>query len=154
MSYDKFMNSLEGSLGEYISDRSRWAEREGIDNSIVLNELNGILRIIRDNNYIYNVSYSTLDLKNILKKGYRINNNERMAMLEVVNIFIDNKEKSRELFEELYDRYIGQISMVEQGSVIAFLEYNGVYFSMSGTKISFHPPEQCSGSYLYGIYIE
>lgn len=154
ISYDKFMNSLEVSLGEYISDRSRWAEREGIDNSLVLNELNGILKIIRDNRDIYNVSYSTLDLKNILKKGYHINNNEMLAMLEVINIFIDDKEKSSELLEELYERYIGQISMIEQGSVIAFLEYDGMYFSMSGTKIAFHPLEQCNGSYLYGIYIE
>lgn len=80
--------------------------------------------------------------------------NEMLAMLEVINIFIDDKEKSSELLEELYERYIGQISMIEQGSVIAFLEYDGMYFSMSGTKIAFHPLEQCNGSCLYGIYIE
>ncbi|UYZ68805.1 hypothetical protein LP090_11550 [Moraxella bovis] len=152
MPYQEFMERLEPVLGQYIDPRSRWAESEGLQQFLALKDFGSELYLFKKNKNIYKISYitsNTIDIEN-----QNLSNSDKMMILDTINIFVQDHQKSQEILDELYKRYLGQLELVVDGYISVFLEHDGKYFSMKGYNINYHPIERCNYKIIHSISIE
>ncbi|OOR87301.1 hypothetical protein [Moraxella bovis] len=151
MSFDEFLSRFEVSLDKHTDDLSRWVVKEGISHIMHFKELNSYLSIDRNNEVVYRLTYLSSDDENT--KKHNLTNHDKMAMIETINLVVQDHQKSQEILDELYKRYLGQLELVVDGYISVFLEHDGKYFSLRGINTHYHPIKRCNFKVVYALSI-
>ncbi|UZA17043.1 hypothetical protein LP109_01545 [Moraxella bovis] len=151
MSFSEFLSRFEVSLDKHTDDLSRWVVKEGISHIMHFKELNSYLSIDRNNEVVYRLTYLSSDDENT--KKHNLTNHDKMAMIETINLVVQDHQKSQEILDELYKRYLGQLELVVDGYISVFLEHDGKYFSLRGINTHYHPIKRCNFKVVYALSI-
>ncbi|OPH34224.1 hypothetical protein [Moraxella equi] len=154
MSFDEFLSRFEVSLDKHTDDLSRWVVKEGKDHIMQFRELNSYLYIGRSHGMVHYLQYYMRHgTEKDKKRTHTLSDDDKMAMIETINLVVQDHQKSQEILDELYQRYLGQLELVVDGYIAVFLEHDGKYFSLRGINTHYHPIERCNRQAIYPLSI-
>ena len=144
-----FIQRLEASplwdIGSYTNHYKR---------SFDLEKSNGFLQIQGDSydpKQINKIFYSPLDVNERNKNGHQLLNEEKFAMIEVINIIIDDREKATDILKQLYKQYLIKVKknelLSDNMTLHTYIRYEGILFELWGTN------QECKLSLLTGLTI-
>ena len=147
-----FMERLEASpLWDKVNHLN------SLKNSFSLKELNGFLTIMGDSigqrsERLNKISYSPLDVDKRNEFGHQLLDQEKFAMIEIINIVIEDRGKATEILEQLYQQYLVKVEnneVLSDGMTLhTYIRYRGMLFELWGTN------QGCKLNLLTGISIQ
>ncbi|UZA05895.1 hypothetical protein LP123_01985 [Moraxella bovis] len=154
MSFDEFLTRFEVSLDKHTDELSRWVVKENKAHIMQFNELNSYLYIGRSHGMVHYLQYYMRHgTEKDKKRTHTLSDDDKMAMIETINLVVQDHQKSQEILDELYKRYLGRLELVVDGYISVFLEHDGKYFSLRGINTHYHPIKRCNFKVVYALSI-
>ena len=146
-----FIERLESSplwtIGSYTNHYKR---------SFDLEQSNGFLQIQGDGSFsdsekLTKINYSPLNVNERNKYGHQLLDEENFAMIEVINIIIDDRKTATEILDQLYEQYLVKVNnndrLSDNMTLHTYIRYEGILFELWGTN------QECKLSLLTGLTI-
>ncbi|WP_019520185.1 hypothetical protein [Faucicola boevrei] len=147
-----FRAKLKSSLGSHYTAQSFDTDE------FTLTKLHGSLYVRSNKYHVLKIYYTTSYDKGKFKYGQKLFPEEKFAMTELINIFVDDKAKSDQILQQLYQQYMTKVKnhevLDDNESVFTYLEYDGKIFGLSGLQRINHPLPHCDIELLSGLTIE